>query len=71
MLDGERVIGSSVDGPIIASAGRHEFEFVNSAIGYRVRQVVDVKAGQITPLVVAGAEWHPEHQRPAVGGGVA
>ena len=33
-------------------AGRHEFEFVNSAIGYRVRQMVDVKAGQVTPFVV-------------------
>jgi len=52
VLDGERVIGSSVDGPIIAAAGRHEFEFVNSAIGYRVRQVVDVKAGQITAVTV-------------------
>ena len=46
------MIGSSVDGPIIATAGRHEFEFVNSAIGYRVRQVVEVRAGQVTPLVV-------------------
>ena len=53
VLDGERVIGSSTDGPIIAPAGRHEFEFVNSTIGYRVRQVVDVRVGQITPLVVA------------------
>jgi hypothetical protein len=52
VLDGERVVGSSVDGPIVAPAGRHEFEFVNSAIGYRVRQVVEVKAGQVTPLVV-------------------
>lgn len=52
VLDGERVVGSSVDGPIVAPAGRREFEFVNSAIGYRVRQMVDVKAGQITPLVV-------------------
>jgi hypothetical protein len=52
VLDGERVIGSSVDGPIIAAAGRHEFEFVNSALGYRARHVVDVKAGQVTPLLV-------------------
>ena len=52
VLDGERVVGSSVDGPIVAPAGRREFEFVNSAIGYRVRQMVDVKAGQVTPLVV-------------------
>ncbi len=53
VLDGERVIGSSTDGPIIAPAGRREFEFVNSTIGYRVRQVVDVRVGQVTPLVVA------------------
>jgi len=47
VLEGERVIGSTTDGPIIAAAGPHEFDFVNSAIGFRVRQKVDVKAGQI------------------------
>jgi hypothetical protein len=52
VLDGERVLGSSADGPIIAAVGRHEFEFVNSAIGYRARRVVDVKAGQITSVSV-------------------
>src|SRR5688572_25085777 len=53
VLDGDRVIGSSREGPIFAAAGRHEFEFVNSAIGYRSRQVVDIKAGQIVPFTVA------------------
>jgi hypothetical protein len=52
VLDGDRVIGSSVEGPIFAGAGRHEFEFVNSATGYRTRQVVEVKAGQIVPFTV-------------------
>jgi hypothetical protein len=52
VLDGERLLGSSADGPIIAAAGRHEFEFVNSAIGYRARRVVDVKAGEITAVSV-------------------
>lgn len=52
VLDGERVLGSSKDGPIVVSAGRHELEFVNSAIGYRVRRVVDVKAGQVTRLSI-------------------
>jgi hypothetical protein len=52
VLEGERVIGSTVDGPIMTAAGRHEFDFVNSAIGYRVRQVVEVKAGQIVPFTV-------------------
>jgi hypothetical protein len=53
VLDGERLLGSSADGPIIAAAGRHEFEFVNSAIGYRARRVVDVKAGEITSVSVS------------------
>jgi len=52
VLDGDRVIGSSVEGPIFAGAGRHEFEFVNSATGYRTRQVVEIKAGQIVPFTV-------------------
>jgi len=52
VLDGERVLGSSQDGPIMARAGRQEFEFVNSVIGYRVRRQVDVKAGQITSLSI-------------------
>ena len=52
VLDGERVLGSSKDGPIVAPAGRHEYELVNSAIGYRERRVIDVKAGQITPVSI-------------------
>ena len=52
VLDGERVVGSSVDGPIIAPAGRHDFDFVNSVIGYRVRRTVDIKAGQVTSVAV-------------------
>jgi len=53
VLDGERVLGSSKDGPIMARAGRHELEFVNSVIGYRVRREVDIRAGQITALSIA------------------
>jgi hypothetical protein len=52
VLDGERLLGSSQDGPIIAAAGRREFDFVNSVIGYRVRREVDVKPGQITAVSV-------------------
>jgi hypothetical protein len=52
VVDGERVLGSSGDGPIMARAGRHEFEFVNSVIGFRVRRQVDVRAGGITSLAV-------------------
>jgi hypothetical protein len=53
VLDGERVLGASGDGPIIARAGRHQFDFVNSVIGYRVRREVDVKPGQIASVSIA------------------
>jgi hypothetical protein len=52
VLDNARLLGSSSDGPIIAAAGRHEFDFVNSAIGYRARRVVEIKPGQITLVAV-------------------
>ena len=56
VLEGDRVLGSSSDGPIVASAGRHEFEFVNSALGYRARRVVNLKAGAVVSLPLP----HPE-----------
>ena len=52
VLDNERLLGSSTEGPIVAPAGQHEFEFVNSVIGYRERRVVDIKPGQITAMTV-------------------
>ncbi len=52
VLDGDHVLGSSSDGPIVATAGRHEFEFINTAVGYRTRQVVDVKPGQVDRVTV-------------------
>ncbi len=53
VLEGERVLGSSADGPVVATAGRHELDFVNSAFGYRSHQVVDIKAGQIVPMKIS------------------
>ncbi len=53
VLEGERVLGSSADGPIVTTAGRHELDFVNSALGYRSHQVVDIKAGQIVPMKIS------------------
>jgi hypothetical protein len=52
VLEGERVLGSSVDGPIVASAGVHQLDFINTAVGYRSRQTVEIKAGQIIPLKI-------------------
>lgn len=52
VLEGERVLGSSADGPIVASAGVHELDFINTAIGYRSRQTVTIKAGEIIPMKI-------------------
>jgi hypothetical protein len=56
VLDGDKVLGSSADGAIVAPPGRHEFELVNSSLGYRSRQVFNVKAGEITSLNLARPE---------------
>jgi serine/threonine protein kinase len=52
VFEGERVLGSSADGPIVATAGVHNLDLVNSALGFRSRQTVEIKAGQIVPLTV-------------------
>jgi hypothetical protein len=52
VLDGDRVIGSSAESPIFTTAGRRELEFVNITIGFRTRQIVEVKAGQIISFTV-------------------
>jgi hypothetical protein len=52
VLEDERLLGSSAEGPVVTTAGRHEFDLVNSALGYRSRRVVDIKAGQIVSLAV-------------------
>jgi hypothetical protein len=52
VLEGEHVLGSSADGPIVTTAGRHELDFINSAIGYKSRQVVEIKAGQLLKMTV-------------------
>lgn len=46
------MLGSSVDGPIVASPGVHQLDFINTAIGFRSRQTVTIKAGEIIPMKV-------------------
>jgi hypothetical protein len=52
VLEGERVLGSSGDGPVVTTAGVHQLDFVNNALGFRSRQTVEIKAGQILPLTI-------------------
>lgn len=53
VLEGDRVLGSSVDGPIVTTTGRHEIDFINTALGYRSRHVVDIKPGKIAKMTVS------------------
>jgi PEGA domain len=52
VLEGDRVLGSTADGPIVTSAGTHQLDLLNTAVGYRVRQTVTIRAGVLTPLTI-------------------
>jgi hypothetical protein len=52
VLEGDRVLGSSANGPIVAKAGRHDLEFINSTFGYRSRQQVEIKPNQIIDMTI-------------------
>jgi hypothetical protein len=52
VLQGDRVLGSSADGPIVATAGTYQLELINSALGVNMRRQVTFLAGQITRLDV-------------------
>jgi hypothetical protein len=52
VLEGERVLGSSTEGPVVTTAGIHQLDLVNSELGYRERRRVEIKAGQIISLSI-------------------
>jgi hypothetical protein len=49
-----QLLGTSQTDRIMVSAGRHEFELVNTALGYRITRVVTVAPGKVSPLTL---EW--------------
>jgi hypothetical protein len=49
-----RLLGTSRSDRIMVSAGRHELDIVNEALGYRVTRVVTVAPGQVSALRL---EW--------------
>jgi hypothetical protein len=53
VLEGEKVLGSTADGAIIATAGTHQLDLINSALGVRVRKAVTFRAGEIANFDVA------------------
>jgi hypothetical protein len=52
VFEGDKRLGSSATGIVSAAAGRHELDLVNSLLGFRSRQVVDIKGGQVIPLTI-------------------
>ena len=67
VFEGDTRLGSSATGIVSAPAGRRELDLVNSVLGFRLRQAVDIKAGQVVPLTVSATEWRHQHQRRALG----
>jgi hypothetical protein len=53
VLEGDKVLGTTTDGPVVATAGKHELDFVNTVFGYQSHQVVEIKAGQIVPMKIS------------------
>jgi PEGA domain len=52
VLEGDRVLGSTADGPIVTTAGTHQLDLLNSALGYRARETVTIRAGVLIPLAI-------------------
>jgi hypothetical protein len=47
VLQGDRLLGSTSDGPIFLPAGTHQVQLVNNALGVRLLQTVTIRQGQI------------------------
>jgi hypothetical protein len=52
VIEGDRVLGSSANGPVFTTPGVHEIELINNTFGYRSRQTVRVAAGRVMSLDV-------------------
>ena len=53
VLQGDKVLGSTADGAVIAPAGMQQLDLINTALGLRMRQAVTFRAGEITTVNVA------------------
>jgi hypothetical protein len=52
VFENKRLVGSSQSDRLMVSAGRHELEIVNEALGYRSVRTIQVSPGKVTPLKV-------------------
>jgi hypothetical protein len=53
VFEGDKRLGSSATGIVSAAAGRHQLDLVNSLLGYRGRQTVDVRPGEVVSVQVS------------------
>lgn len=56
VLENGRQIGSVPGAELKVAPGKHEIELVNAALGYRLKQSIEVEAGQTVSLHVAPAQ---------------
>ena len=56
VLENSRRIGSVPGADLKVTSGKHEIELVNAALGYRLKQSIEVEAGQTVSLHVAPAQ---------------
>ena len=52
VLEGDRVLGTTADGPIVTTAGTHQLDLINTALGFRAHQAVTIRAGALTAMTV-------------------
>jgi PEGA domain len=52
IFENKRLVGSSQTDRLMVTAGRHELEIVNDALGYRAVRTVQVPAGKVTPVKI-------------------
>jgi hypothetical protein len=52
VLEGDRVLGSTADGPIVTTSGTHQFDLINTVLGVRIHQSVTIRGGALTPLAI-------------------
>jgi hypothetical protein len=52
VFENKRLLGSSQSDRVMVSAGRHELEIINEALGYRSTRTVQVLPGKVTPIKI-------------------
>jgi hypothetical protein len=52
VVEGTNVLGSTASGPIFVTPGVHQFDLLNTGLGYRVHQTVTIRPGAVIPLTI-------------------